>query len=192
MENILKYKKELERITQSGCSKQQRKQELAELLNDMANEFSIPLFSSEAFKKEYKDVMDVFDAIIMASVQVQEECETERKTALEKMKGTDTSPKEKKMEEVREDFLNHVRDMVDYWHDVPNKTEKEKLNGLAFSIMAALDGCSVDIPGFIVAPLPHETNKQYHMDNEEDYYPENHNSEVNCNIAGELHDHYYK
>ena len=192
MENILKYKKELERITQSGCSKQQIKQELAELLNDMANEFSIPLFPSEAFKKEYKDVMDVFDAIIMASVQVQEECETERKTALEKMKDTDTLPKEKKMEEVREDFLNHVRDMVEYWGDAPNKTEKEKLNGLAFSIMAALDGCSVDIPGFIVAPLPHETAKQHHIENGKDYYPENHNSAVNCDISGELHDHYYK
>lgn len=173
MEKILKYKEELERIKQSNMFVHRKKQQLAELLEIMALEFRIPLFPNEDFIEEHKDIMDVFDEIAT-------ECNALR------------VPKEKKMEEVREEFLEHVRDMVDYWHDVPNKTEKEKLNGLAFSIMAALDGCSVDIPGFIVAPLPHETAKQYHMDNEEDYYPENHNSEVNCNISGELHDHYYK
>jgi hypothetical protein len=100
--------------------------------------------------------------------------------------------KEKSMEEVREEFLDHVRFMVDYWDNVEKDTTKEKLSGLAFSILVALDGCASDLPAFIVAPLPNKEDKQYLIENEEDYYSENHNSDVKCDIAGSLHELFYK
>ena len=92
--------------------------------------------------------------------------------------------KEKTEQEVREQFLNHVRMLVDYWEKETSKqTLRERLDGLAFSILVAIDGENVDLPPFILAPIPHEEDKQYRIDNGEDYYPENHNSNVKCYIA---------
>jgi hypothetical protein len=46
----------------------------------------------------------------------------------------------------------------------------------------------MSLPAFILAPLPGKEDKQYHIDNEENYYPENHNANIKCDIAGGLHD----
>ena len=100
--------------------------------------------------------------------------------------------KEKTEDEIRTEFLNHIRHLVNYWDKVDKPTSKEKLEGLAFSILAMLDGCSGDICGFIVAPSTHEDDKQYNIDNGEDYYPQNHETNVKGDIAGGLHDLFYK
>lgn len=89
--------------------------------------------------------------------------------------------------EVREQFLDHVRMMIDYWNNDSITTDtKEKLSGLAHSILATIDGCNMDLPGFILAPCPCEGDKQYYIDKGENYYTENKN--VNCDIAGGLHE----
>jgi len=97
--------------------------------------------------------------------------------------------REKTVEEVREEFLEHIRGLVNYWDGVENYTTKDKLQGLAFSILTTLDGCT-DLPSFIVAPLPHKDDKQYKIEEDENYYPENHNIDVKCDIAGDLHELY--
>ena len=43
--------------------------------------------------------------------------------------------------------------MIDYWDDLPDQTTREKMEGLAFSILTAIDGCAVALPPFIVAEL---------------------------------------
>jgi len=92
-------------------------------------------------------------------------------------------------EEVRTKFLKHVWGMIEYWDTmVGEKTSGEKLSGLTHSILAAIDGCSTDLPGFILAPSPHESDKQYLIDNDEDYFPENHENDVNADIGGCLHE----
>jgi len=100
-----------------------------------------------------------------------------------------TKVKEKTIEEVRDEFVNHLIALIDIWDSYKNKTSKEKLEGLTHSILVALDGQTFVLPAFIVAPHPHETDKKYRIDNNEDYYPENHKIEnkIKCNIAGELH-----
>ena len=96
-------------------------------------------------------------------------------------------------EEIKEQFLDHVRMLVNYWDKETSKqTQTERLSGLAFSILSAIDGCSVSLPSFILAPLPHEDDKQYAVDNEENYYPQNHELDIKCDIAGGLHDSFYK
>lgn len=100
--------------------------------------------------------------------------------------------REKTEEEVRDEFLNHIRGLVVYWNKVDDRDCEEKLSGLAFSILAALDGCSGGLCGFIVAPSPHEDDKQYHIDEGRNYYAENYNSDVKCDIAGGLHDLFYE
>lgn len=101
--------------------------------------------------------------------------------------------KQKTEKQVRQEFLDHVRMLVNYWDKETSKTDsREKLEGLAFSILVAIDGEAVALPSFILAPCPNEDDKQYHIDNGEDYYPENHDSDVKCDIAGNLHNEFYK
>lgn len=96
-------------------------------------------------------------------------------------------------EEVRQQFLDHVRHLVNYWDKESRvANQKERLNGLAFSILSAIDGCSASLPSFILAPLPHEDDKQYHIDNGDNYYPENHKLDIKCDIAGDLNENFYK
>lgn len=99
--------------------------------------------------------------------------------------------KEYTADEVQEQFLNHIRMLVDYWgEESSNHTQTERLSGLAFSILSAIDGCSASLPGFVLAPLPHEDDKQYNINNGENYYPQNHQVDINCDIAGDLHSHF--
>ena len=75
-------------------------------------------------------------------------------------------------EEVKEQFLNHVRMLIEYWDkESAKETQTERLEGLAFSILSAIDGESASLPQFVLAPLV--------------YYPEN---PIECNISGDLHD----
>lgn len=96
--------------------------------------------------------------------------------------------KEKTTEEVRENFLNHLKELVDYWDSIDTKNTKEKLSGLVFSILSTLDGCSSVLPGFIVAPFPHKDDKEFNIQEGNDYYPENNYNSIKCDIAGSLHE----
>jgi hypothetical protein len=99
-------------------------------------------------------------------------------------------PREKTKEEVKQEFLKNIHSLVDYWNEVDEKDNKERLEGLAFSILVLLDGDNAGSPGFIVAPLPHKDDKQYDIDNGNDYYPNNDKAKVKCDIAGSLHDNF--
>jgi hypothetical protein len=89
-------------------------------------------------------------------------------------------------EEVTEKVVKHIYDMIEYWDNL-EYTSGEKLEGLAFSMLTMLDGCTLGIPKFIVCPDPHPEDKVYYCENNENYYPEN-DFEVNCDIAGSLHE----
>jgi len=96
-------------------------------------------------------------------------------------------------DEVRQAFLEHVWQTIDYWdgaydQKVAQYACREKLEGLAFSLLAMLDGCSADLPGFIVAPCPHPDDKAYLQGEGENWYPENHDTDIACDIGGGLHD----
>ena len=95
---------------------------------------------------------------------------------------------EKSKEEVRGEFIDNIKLLIDIWDNTTNETPRSKLEGLAHSILTMLDGGSGNICGFIVAPLPHQDDKQYCIDNNKDYYPQNHESNVSCDIGGGLHE----
>jgi hypothetical protein len=88
-------------------------------------------------------------------------------------------------DEIREQFMNHVRMLIEYWDNVDRQTTKEKIEGFAHSLLATIDGSSMDLPGFILAPAPHHEDKQYYIDKGENYYPEN---QSDSDIAGYLHE----
>ena len=94
-------------------------------------------------------------------------------------------------DEIREQFLEHIRMLVKYWGNLENRTTEGKLDGLAFSILSMIDGSTM-LPQFIVAPNSHPDDKQYYIENGEPYYPDNSDLDILGNISGSLHDSYYK
>lgn len=94
-------------------------------------------------------------------------------------------PRELTPKQVRERFLKHIAAHVEWWatetraHDV-----RDRLEGLAFSIMTLLDGETL-LPGFCVAPSPHPDDKKYCRSQGEDWYP---HAKSKHDIAGALHE----
>lgn len=113
-----------------------------------------------------------------------------------KKKKLGREPREFTTEEVREHVLDHIWGMIQYWHDEErNPTARQKLEGLAFSMLVMLDGGSGDIPGFIVTPTGDKDDEKFHREHAEDWYP--YNSEktenaITCDIGGGLHDEFHK
>jgi len=102
-------------------------------------------------------------------------------------------------DEVRELFLDHVRYLVDYWATVkpvmggkPSYSCYDRVSGVAFSMLVLLDGGSASFPGFIVAPDPHPDDKDFLKSLEQRWFPENDEANVNCDIAGYLHELFHK
>ncbi len=94
--------------------------------------------------------------------------------------------------QVRDQLLEHFWDIITHWEKSDGApTTRDKLAGVVFSVLAALDGSSINIPRFIVAPSPHEEDKGYRTERGEDYFPENNDFEVVCNLGGSLHEHWH-
>ncbi len=92
-------------------------------------------------------------------------------------------PREYTEGEVRQQFLQLVWSYIKYWHTLPDKSCRKRLEGLAFGILVILDGESTELPGFIVSPNPHEDDKEFLRGQGENWYPEG-----ICDIAGSLHE----
>lgn len=79
-------------------------------------------------------------------------------------------------EEVRKMLVVHFRALSKYWATLDGlhspKTIQERCDGLVFSILITLDGASVDLPAFNLSPAPHPSDKQYHIDNGENWFDE--------------------
>ena len=89
------------------------------------------------------------------------------------MPAEDEDPRELTCEEVREAVLTTVWTCIQYWlHEDRRPTTEEKLQGLAFSILAEFDGDGMNIPKLIVAPDPHPSDKEYRRGNGENWFPE--------------------
>lgn len=70
--------------------------------------------------------------------------------------------------------------------------DEYRTDGVVFSILAMLDGSSVDIPGFAICPFPHEDDEEYHKQINENWYPKIKSTDdedgSNCDFAGGLHE----
>jgi hypothetical protein len=100
--------------------------------------------------------------------------------------------RERTQEEVRAAFIGHLRRLIYYWtEEVKVTNPKELLKSFAFSVCCAIDGSADGLPGFILAPHAHPGDKQFHIANGEDYWPDNADAVVQCNISGMLQDEWY-
>jgi hypothetical protein len=90
--------------------------------------------------------------------------------------------------EIRTQFINHIKDLVNYWEkDNGTPLVKDKLEGLAFSILTMLDGEAADLPGFEVKAIGTKDDITYFKANNENYYPLK-----GVDIAGCLHEDFLK
>lgn len=92
-------------------------------------------------------------------------------------------------EELRDQVLEHMRSMVHYWANVESAsltTVERRLEGFGHSILVMLDGCSMELPAFDLVAKPDPDDKQYCIDNGEDWI------EDETRISCQLHDHWFK
>lgn len=94
--------------------------------------------------------------------------------------------REKTSDEIRNEFLTHVSGLITYWNE-QGTSQKDALEGLAFSILAMLDGTSV-LPEFIVAPLITDEDRAFMDEEGDNYYPVNDPDSIKGNIVGSLHE----
>jgi len=96
-------------------------------------------------------------------------------------------PRQLTSEEVREEFIKHLIKIAKEWDTVKGKTSLEKIEGAIFSTLAVLDGESVEFPPFIVAPNPDKSDRGFHEEQGENWFPENLKAKVKYDISGSLH-----
>lgn len=97
-------------------------------------------------------------------------------------------PRAKTKEEVVEEFLDHIRGMITYWEKEDRRPDVHgKLEGLAFSILVALDGGSMDMPGFDLTPNPHPSDKECLKERGENWY-----EPIVINDDCQLHERFYR
>jgi len=98
--------------------------------------------------------------------------------------------REKTVEEIRDEFVDHVGHLVDYWDTLPDKSCREKLEGLAHSILTTIDGESVALPGYIMIPNSCLQDRDFHIEENENYYPviDEKSPVRHFDIAGCLHE----
>ena len=88
-------------------------------------------------------------------------------------------------EEVRDMFLQHVKQIVTYWATLEGSHSiEDRCDGVAFSILSTLDGASPGLPALDLIPSPHPEDRAYHKQNGENYFVKKVIN--NC----QLHEHY--
>lgn len=95
--------------------------------------------------------------------------------------------KEITTDESRYLFLKHMASIVDFWEkQSTNPSLREKLEGVLFSVLSALDGCAAGLPGYLVIPNPSPEDKKYAIQEGFDYEP--HPPQLDHDIGGGLHE----
>lgn len=74
-------------------------------------------------------------------------------------------------EEVRAKFLRTLKEMALEWEKYPDKTVRERLEGLAFSILCVFDGVHMCLPAFDIVARPHEDDESFCKRNGENWIP---------------------
>ena len=97
------------------------------------------------------------------------------------------TPRQYTDDEIKEIFLQHIWEILYYWENLKEAPAvHDKLTGLAFSILAMLDGCAGMIPAFQVIPMPHPDDKQFAVNNHDNWYPQS--LHYPHDIGGRLHE----
>ena len=106
-----------------------------------------------------------------------------------------TEPRQWTAYEVRDKMIEHIHNLCRYWSTLPDKSPREKCDGLAFSILSMLDGCSGGLPGFILVPDPHESDESYNKEEGNNWFPPQSKEfweTVNTPVCYMMHEHFHQ
>lgn len=103
-------------------------------------------------------------------------------------------PRELTAEEVRECLIRHLWGVVRYWADtnsaqMSEKTIEERIAGAIFTALAALDGDSIAIPGFLIIPNSCPEDKEYCKNEGLNWFPA---PTLEADIGGGLHEFWHQ
>lgn len=62
-------------------------------------------------------------------------------------------------DDLRDTFLQVLAAYAHYWATLEGKTPHERCNGLAFSMLAIIDGSNMSLPSFDLVARPHPDDK---------------------------------
>jgi len=102
-------------------------------------------------------------------------------------------PRPYTQEEVRDRLLDHLRALAKYWADLPDidprtgevLTHKSRCDGLIFSVLSTLDGCSFELPAMALVLRPHPDDAVFQHENGDNWF------EPGMEIDDMLHELYY-
>jgi hypothetical protein len=97
-------------------------------------------------------------------------------------------------EEVRDMLLSHVRAVAQYWANLPESdpatgkshTIADRCEGVAFSILSMLDGCSMGLPAITLKLDPHEDDQAFLQSEGENWF------EPGMELSFMLHEHFHQ
>lgn len=90
-------------------------------------------------------------------------------------------------EELTNKLMNHIRAVVHFWGtQVPDQTQLDLCEGVAFSILTLLDGDTLSLPHATIVFDPHPEDKQYHISQGENWV------EPGTTISTCLHEQFYQ
>lgn len=97
-------------------------------------------------------------------------------------------------DEVRDMLIEHIRATARYWASLPDKddatgherTVLDRCEGVAFSILSALDGCSMELPAFTLKLDPHPEDKDFNLEVGSNWF------EPGMEISTMLHEFFHK
>lgn len=92
----------------------------------------------------------------------------------------------KTKEEVRDEFVSSVKGVANYWARLEGKTDKEKCEGTAFSILTLIDGCA-DMCALDISLSPHPDDKEYNESNGDDWYEDGMVINDDCHLHDLFH-----
>lgn len=75
----------------------------------------------------------------------------------------------KTIEYVRSEVLAQIRDIVEFWATLPNKTPDERCDGVAFSILTMIDG-EMNLPAMMLVLAPHGEDRKYDESRGKNWY----------------------
>lgn len=73
-------------------------------------------------------------------------------------------------DELCKKFVKQIEIIAREWARYPDKTPLERTEGMAHSVLALIDGCTLVFPAINLVPSPHDEDKAFHISEGENFF----------------------
>jgi hypothetical protein len=90
-------------------------------------------------------------------------------------------------QEVRDMLIGHIKGIAKYWADETRTPDVlDKIEGALFSTLVIFDGGSIGLPAMDIILHPHPEDKDYAIENGENYFDDEMIINDDCELHGEF------